>query len=334
MALRRSLLLVLAMTLILSFSYAEETEQNSMIADFARIQPEGVMAFIPGEDDLAVVLSAGRITGYVVRARAMGYAGYVSVTLSFNENGEVIGVQIGDSGFMETYSIGGRWLDYDRAAGLLGLSAINGGEIDAITGATITSRAVLDAVNQGMIRVASMMGKDWGDTAPVSFRNEWERGYRLVQMSGTSVAVKADENRAAQTQSGEALSVTHMSGTPAAIETVENRTAQTQSGEPPLVTVDEQGRYVTSYEGFGGQPVTIFVTLDENWAIATMEADVSTQIEGLGQNCGDPEWLSQFIGKKDKVMLGNGIDALSSATVTSTAIVRAVNQLFKNLPAK
>ena len=74
------------------------------------------------------------------------------------------------------------------------------------------------------------------------------------------------------------------------------------------------------------------MTLDENGAIATLEVDASTQTPEIGQKCAEEAFTSQFIGKSGKVMLGNGIDAVGGATVTSTAVVRAVNQLFKNIP--
>ena len=61
--------------------------------------------------------------------------------------------------------------------------------------------------------------------------------------------------------------------------------AEPATAEPaPLVTVDEQGRYVTSYPGFGGEPVTIYVTLDETGAVATFEVDASA-------NMGDSSWV-------------------------------------------
>ena len=96
------------------------------------------------------------------------------------------------------------------------------------------------------------------------------------------------------------------------------------------VYIDNQGRYMTSEEGFDGQPITVFVTLDKNRAISDLKVDVSTQTDGYGQLCDDPEWLNQFIGKKDRVLIGDSLDALSGATVTSKAIVRAINRIFKS----
>ena len=552
--------LVLGLTNLITEGPITERKQKELEAAFSNVQPEGTLESVPDQDNLAVIKADDQVTGYAVKTSAAGYGGDVTVVLGLNAEGEVIGAQIGDGGFQETTGIGARWLSADKAADLLGMSALEGGLIDALSGATVTSTAVLNASNEGMAKVAALMGKDWGEDKPVAFVQEGDEDVDVefveVASSGTSMTVKnsayaaapaaeetpwqpgaklegravgtsttfeggeviaritLDENAKIKTlevdastqtpgfgqncatpeftdrfigksaplvlgedvdalsgatvtskavveaiNAAEAMSpwqpggklegkaagyggevvvrfvldddakiktlevdastespgigqrcegadftdrfvgkaaplklkedIDALSGATVTSEAVVKAvnsayaldddsvklaagrfTTATRSGEgvayttfagdysgkvtvtydvkngvaeavtidseeePPLVTIDEQGRYVTSYEGFGGQPVTIYATLDENGAIATFEVDVSTQTDGYGQRCDDAEWLSQFIGKKDKVQLGNGVDALSGATETSKAIVRAFNQLFKNLPAK
>lgn len=90
-----------------------------------------------------------------------------------------------------------------------------------------------------------------------------------------------------------------------------------------------ENTYEQEYEAFGGQPITVLVTLDENGAIVSLYVDATTQTMFLGSECADSTFTSQFIGKSGEVMLGNGIEAVSGATITSTAVVRAVNQVLK-----
>ena len=80
--------------------------------------------------------------------------------------------------------------------------------------------------------------------------------------------------------------------------------------------------------GFGGAEITVYVT-DENGVITSLTVDASSQTPGFGQRCEEEAFTSQFIGKKVPLTLGVDIDAMTSATVTSQAVVDAVNSLYE-----
>ena len=46
---------------------------------------------------------------------------------------------------------------------------------------------------------------------------------------------------------------------------------------------------------------------------------------GLGTECQKPAFTDQFIGKSGSLALGSGVDAISGATITSTAVVKGAN---------
>lgn len=81
-----------------------------------------------------------------------------------------------------------------------------------------------------------------------------------------------------------------------------------------------------SAEGWSGGAVSVTVTLDGEARIADIAIDASTQTPEIGgMTATDEAFLSQFIGKSLPLQMGDGIDALSGATVTSTAVVEAAN---------
>ena len=81
-----------------------------------------------------------------------------------------------------------------------------------------------------------------------------------------------------------------------------------------------------SAEGFGGGMVYVSATLNENAAIDGITVDVSTQTPEFGGRVPEDEsFLAQFMGKSLPLALGKDVDALSGATVTSGAIVEALN---------
>jgi len=81
-----------------------------------------------------------------------------------------------------------------------------------------------------------------------------------------------------------------------------------------------------SAEGWNGGTVYVTVKLDDSSRIASLTVDAGTQtpeIGGLAQT--DESFNRQFIGKSLPLTLGEDVDALSGATITSTAVVEALN---------
>lgn len=81
-----------------------------------------------------------------------------------------------------------------------------------------------------------------------------------------------------------------------------------------------------SAKGFGDQMVYVTATLDDAAKIKEIQIDASTQTpEYGGRTQTEPAFAEQFIGQSLPLKLADDIDALSGATVTSTAVVEALN---------
>ena len=78
-------------------------------------------------------------------------------------------------------------------------------------------------------------------------------------------------------------------------------------------------------QGFGGD-VTVHLTLDGD-KVQALTIDTPNETEGLGKRASEAEFTEQFIGKSGPFTFGeNGIEALSGATVTSSAALKAINK--------
>ena len=87
----------------------------------------------------------------------------------------------------------------------------------------------------------------------------------------------------------------------------------------------KSGTVSGSAEGFGGGIVYVTAELDEDGKITELTVDASTQTPEIGAVVPDDEkFMSQFAGKALPVE-GNDIDAVTGATVTSEAVVQALN---------
>jgi len=80
-----------------------------------------------------------------------------------------------------------------------------------------------------------------------------------------------------------------------------------------------------SAEGWNRDSVLVEATLDDEAKIMSLTVDVSSQTEDIGQRCGEEEFTARFIGKSLPLTLNEDVDALTGATVTSTAVVNALN---------
>lgn len=110
-------------------------------AHLSEIFCEGVTGFI-GRDD------AGALMGYAVKTTARGYGGTVTCVVGFDTEGKIIGITVNAPD--ETPGLGSHVTEAPFTDAFLGAEAppILGEDIDAVTGASYSSRAVESAVKQ------------------------------------------------------------------------------------------------------------------------------------------------------------------------------------------
>lgn len=113
------------------------------------------------------------IIGYVFLAKPAGYGGEISMMIGINDKGQVSGVEIGDN--TETPGLGSKAKDQEFRGQFYGkkYDVVNvvkrkpstDDEIQAISGATITSRAVSLGVQQASQAADALLNNKWGVTA-------------------------------------------------------------------------------------------------------------------------------------------------------------------------
>lgn len=114
-----------------------------------------------GKEQTYIVYSttdkAGKPLGAAVQSSSNGFGGELKVLVGFSTNGDILGYTI--LATSETPGLGakaGTWFQKDGKGNIIGKNpskkplqvSKDGGDVDAITASTITSRAFLKAVNQ------------------------------------------------------------------------------------------------------------------------------------------------------------------------------------------
>ena len=206
------------------------------------------------------VKQGGQTIGYAVKETVQGYGGAIEVMTGMETGGTLRGISVGGPDFKETEGLGARAKEpefTDQFAGKTPPLKL-GENIDGISGATVTSRAVVDGVNQGVGKVQSLTGGETGGAA------ETEQPAREAN---------------------------------------------------------------ASVIGYGG-PVLVRVRLNADGAIESLNVGEArfAETDGVGSKVKDESFIRQFVGKTPPLELGKDIDGISGATVSSQAVVDAVNQ--------
>ena len=145
--------------------------KDVIAANAAKESMQTRLALLPGSEtfeELENGVSAGKdkdgnIIGYAATGVANGFGGEVESTLVIYADGTIAGVSVGGANFAETAGLGAKAKEPEFASQFAGKTAPvalsqNGGQIDALTGATITSKAVVTGVNDAYAKIGEVAG--------------------------------------------------------------------------------------------------------------------------------------------------------------------------------
>ena len=216
------------------------------------------------------------------RAAFKGFGGPVMVALTLDDNLTIQSIQIGDDQFAETEGYGAQALEPAFQEQFIGKTLpLKDGDVDGISGATMTTTAVLDGID-AIYQAATDDTPDEPQPLPTS----------------------AAES---ETQTDDAATVS----------------------TSVAATTDGNGSWTASAQGFAG-PVAVTLTLDDSLTIQSIEIgdDQFAETDGLGAKAKDAEFTDQFVGKTLPLKDGD-IDAISGATITTNAVLDAVNAIYE-----
>lgn len=96
--------------------------------------------------------SGGEACGKVVKTTVKGYGGTIEVTVGIAADGTITGINCGGGNFAETPGLGANVKGAKFTSQFVGMTtpvsvSKDGGQVDAVTAATISSRAVCKAVS-------------------------------------------------------------------------------------------------------------------------------------------------------------------------------------------
>ena len=244
-------------------------------------------------------------TGWVIQASAKGFGGQVPVIVGLDADGAIVGVSFPENS--ETAGYGAQLYEEGNesaaalAASLVGKSGeVAIGDVDALSGATISSKAVVEAVNTAL----SCYNEVALGQAPAA--DEGSEGTDLSSMS-------AEEARAALAPGATLTQITAPEGLTDAW--------QGDDGSYVLYAEDKGYEYST-------KPLNVAVGFDANGAITGVWVDVSGQTAGIGDQAAGADYLGQYTGITDEAGL-DGVDTIAGATESTRGVKKAVRKCIQ-----
>lgn len=167
-------MVALVCSIVLSFVYSftspriAETQNELTLAGLKEVSAAQEFVEIIPETLWRALDSSGNCIGIVFRVFPQGYGGPIPITVGLDPDGKIIGVRIASAaeGMKETPGLGAKITDNEFIDQFVGKTAPqvpikkDGGEIDAITAATISSRAVCEGIKAGIEKYTNYLGAE------------------------------------------------------------------------------------------------------------------------------------------------------------------------------
>ena len=236
----------------------------------------------------------GEIIGYVSQITVVGFGGEIEVTVGLSTDGTITAISVGGSDFSETSGLGARTREpafTDQFRGRSGMLVLKQ-NIDSVTGASISSGAVVSGVNKAVDYMSALLPED-----PDAEVEELIIEFELLQQ-----ALPGAEN------------VVWMGG---------------GSGIDGWWQADNG--YIVRATGFGEGPIAVLAGFDPAGVVQGLVIgdEFFMETEGRGDGVLADWYREQFIGRSGVQSYGDGLDAISGATVTSDATLAAINACLR-----
>ncbi|MBS3977023.1 MAG: RnfABCDGE type electron transport complex subunit G [Syntrophomonadaceae bacterium] len=260
---------------------------------------------------------AGKTLGIVFETIAKGFVGDIKLLIGIEpENKKVISIKI--LGHQETPGVGTRIEEPGFLGQFKGKSILDnfqiGQDIDALSGATVSAKAVAKAVGLQTRAVLKHLGQDVGELPPPV----------PVEQPPLEEPVKIDlPVLAGELWTGMGSLQLVAVEVPAAFSAEEKvYLVKSEKGENLGLLL------VVIGNGYGG-PMQLAVGMDKDLAKVTgIRLLENKETPGLGTKVGEEPFVGQFVGKplKDTFILGQDVDGITMATVSAQGVVDAVRE--------
>ena len=271
---------------------ARASARNAVMENAASMTELTLAEGAPVDSCFEALDADGELAGYVSQVTAVGFGGEIEITVGLDAGGTITGVSVGGKDFSETSGLGARTREpafTEQFRGKSGMLVLKQ-DIDSVTGASISSGAVVSGVNRAMAYMTALLPED------------------AVSADSSEPLPLAEEQLELLLPGAE--NVTWMGG---------------GAGINGWWKADNG--YIVRATAFGEGPIAVTMGFDNDGTVTgvIIGDENFMETEGRGDRILEDWYKEQFIGRQGPQTYGEGVDAITGATVTSDAALAAVN---------
>lgn len=260
------------------------------------------LAAYPDLDAVYLAKADDQLLGYAFQMSPTGYASDIVFTLGIHIDGSISAMYVNSQ--QETAGLGSRVADEAFLSQFPGVAAdpdAIDGRVDAITGATISSKAVL-----GAIKTATTFSRD------------------VLQIEGA-------ENEDVASSAGDATEEEL-----AVAESIEAESAQALNPYAALGYETISEVYRVKFEGENGYAIRLTaqsngiirmtMVILEDGTVKSLTVEEQHEGEGYGAKIQEAPFTDQFDGISTSLPLNEQVDGITGATGTTTVVMGSLNE--------
>lgn len=240
--------------------------------------------------------------GYAFVLAPQGYKGPIELMLGINQAGAVTKLVVNSQS--ETAGLGTRVAEPPFLSQFPGLAADPEeilGNVDTITGATVSSSAVCEGVMQALSYSKEVLGVTPNADPSLAGGQEMDA---------------EDQRRLAMIEDGNTIQTLNPFGLMGydAVRGVHR------------VPLKQGNAYVLDVVVTSKDAIELTVAIGADGKIASVTVEKQNEGVGYGDQVAEPEFLSQFAGQSADAGLKDRVDAITGATYSSSAVIEGINQ--------
>lgn len=279
---------------------ADEARKKVLpLADTFEAYETDAMANYSDLDSVYVAKSGGETVGYALKMSPFGYKADIVMTLGVNADGSVNALSINSQS--ETAGLGTRVAEEPFLSQFPGIAADPDavtGEVDTITGATVSSKAVRGAIVQATTFLRDELGIKGQANAAVG-QAESEGDKALKDQLGAKTVSELNPFAALGYDAIEGIYT---------------------------ASFGDENAYVFKLKVVSRADILMTLTIGESGAIRSFSVESQQEGEGYGSRIQEDAFMNQFAGVPANDGIDESIDGLTGATNTYNTVMKGIHQ--------
>ena len=176
-------------------------------------------------------------------------------------------------------------------------------------------------------KIASALDIDITELMLEPEKSDYEKRFGTSESRAASAAYQIERIIEANTKAETLAAYLSVLPEGTTADDLQDVTVTTANVTGAVKTADGMAVVQSTAAGYSGNLVTVYAAFDTTGTLTALSVDASTQTTGIGSKTGEESFYGGYVGwsASQQVEIGNPVDAIGGATISSRAVVSAIN---------